>query len=47
MEIIPLLWISIWFVHNITNIGDSNLITLFWTNEFYDPSDADTYFDKV
>ncbi len=39
--------IPIWFVHNITNIGNSNLITLFWTNEFYDPSDADTYFERV
>jgi UDP-2-acetamido-2,6-beta-L-arabino-hexul-4-ose reductase len=37
----------IWFVHNITNIGNSNLITLFWTNEFFDPSDADTYFERV
>ena len=39
--------IPIWFVHNITNIGDSNLITLFWTNEFFDPSDADTYFERI
>jgi len=39
--------IPIWFVHNITNIGNSNLITLFWTNEFYNPSDSDTYFEKV
>ena len=39
--------IPIWFVHNITNIGDSNLITLFWTNEFYDPSDPDTYYEPV
>ena len=39
--------IPIWFVHNITNIGNSNLITLFWTNEFYDPSDADTYFERI
>lgn len=39
--------IPIWFVHNITNIGDSNLITLFWTNEFYDPGDPDTYYEPV
>jgi UDP-2-acetamido-2,6-beta-L-arabino-hexul-4-ose reductase len=37
----------IWFTHNITNIGNSNLITLFWTNEFYDPSDPDTYYEPV
>ena len=39
--------IPIWFVHNITNIGNTNLITLFWTNEFYNSSDSDTYFEKV
>jgi len=39
--------IPIWFVHNITNIGNSNLITLFWTNEFYNSSDSDTYFEIV
>ena len=39
--------IPIWFTHNITNIGDSNLITLFWTNEFYNPGDPDTYYEPV
>ncbi len=39
--------IPIWFVHNITNISNTNLITLFWTNEFYNSSDSDTYFEKV
>lgn len=37
----------IWFTHNITNIGDSELLTLFWINEFYDPADPDTYFEEV
>ncbi|MDY7394095.1 NAD-dependent epimerase/dehydratase family protein [Aureibaculum sp. 2210JD6-5] len=37
----------IWFTHNIKNIGDSELITLFWINEPYDESDPDTYFKKV
>ncbi len=37
----------IWYTHNITNIGDKELITLFWINEPYDPSDADTYFVEV
>ncbi len=37
----------IWYTHNITNIGDTELITLFWINEPYDESDADTYFEKV
>jgi Nucleoside-diphosphate-sugar epimerases len=37
----------IWYTHNITNVGDGELITLFWINEPYDPEDADTYFENV
>ena len=37
----------IWFTHNITNIGDTDLITLFWINEPYNPDDSDTYFVSV
>lgn len=37
----------IWHTHNITNIGDEELITLFWINEPYNPDDADTYFVNV
>lgn len=31
------------WVHAITNTGDSDLTTAFWTSELYDPDDADTY----
>ena len=37
----------VWHTHNITNTGDSELITLFWINEPYNPEDADTYFEDV
>ena len=37
----------IWYSHNITNVGDDELITLFWINEFFNPDDPDTYFEKV
>lgn len=37
----------IWYTHNITNIGDEELLTIFWINEPYDPEDADTYFVGV
>lgn len=37
----------IWYTHNITNIGDTELITLFWINEPYNPDDPDTYFVEV
>jgi UDP-2-acetamido-2,6-beta-L-arabino-hexul-4-ose reductase len=29
--------------HDITNIGDEPLITLFWSHELFDPANADTY----
>lgn len=34
----------VWYTHNITNIGNEELYTQFWINEWYDPSDGDTYF---
>jgi UDP-2-acetamido-2,6-beta-L-arabino-hexul-4-ose reductase len=37
----------IWHTHNITNIGNEDLYTIFWISEFYDPSDPDTYFETV
>lgn len=37
----------VWYTHNITNVGKEDLLTLFWINEFFDPSDPDTYFEKV
>lgn len=37
----------IWYTHNIKNIGDEILYTIFWINEPYRPEDADTYFEDV
>jgi UDP-2-acetamido-2,6-beta-L-arabino-hexul-4-ose reductase len=37
----------IWYTHNITNIGDEELYTIFWINEHYDANDPDTFFEKV
>ena len=37
----------IWYTHNITNIGTTPLITVFWINEPYNSEDADTYFENV
>jgi UDP-2-acetamido-2,6-beta-L-arabino-hexul-4-ose reductase len=37
----------IWHTHNITNIGDEELYTIFWINEFFDPDDPDTFFEFV
>lgn len=37
----------IWYTHNITNIGDETLLTIFWINEHFDQEDTDTYFVEV
>lgn len=33
--------------HSITNIGTTDLITLFWANEVFDPERPDTYYSEV
>lgn len=37
----------IWYTHNIKNIGEEELYTVFWINEFFDPTDPDTYMETV
>lgn len=37
----------IWHTHNITNVGDVELYTIFWINEHYDENDPDTFFEIV
>ena len=39
--------IPVWYTHNIKNIGDEELYTQFWINEWYDSNDGDTYFEEV
>jgi UDP-2-acetamido-2,6-beta-L-arabino-hexul-4-ose reductase len=39
--------IPILYTHNITNIGDTELLCVFWTNEIFNKSDTDTYYVKV
>lgn len=33
--------------HNIENVGNTDLLTMFWANELFDPQAPDTYADKV
>jgi len=37
----------VWYTHNIKNTGEEELYTIFWINEFFDPNNADTYFENV
>jgi UDP-2-acetamido-2,6-beta-L-arabino-hexul-4-ose reductase len=35
------------WTHNITNVGTTDLITLFWANENFNSEKPDTYFCEV
>ncbi|HOO26851.1 MAG TPA: capsular polysaccharide biosynthesis protein CapF [Lachnospiraceae bacterium] len=35
------------YTHSITNEGDTDMITVMWANEAFDPDRPDTYFEKV
>jgi len=35
------------YTHSIENIGKTELLTMFWINEFYDPNDPDTFMENV
>jgi UDP-2-acetamido-2,6-beta-L-arabino-hexul-4-ose reductase len=35
------------YTHNIENIGDTDLITIMWANEYFDPKKPDTFFLEV
>ncbi|WP_299301019.1 NAD-dependent epimerase/dehydratase family protein [uncultured Brachybacterium sp.] len=35
------------WAHNITNTGEQDLLTAFWTNELFDPNNPDTYPEDV
>jgi len=37
----------IWYTHNIKNIGEEDLYTIFWIDEPFNSQDADTYFLEV
>jgi UDP-2-acetamido-2,6-beta-L-arabino-hexul-4-ose reductase len=37
----------VWYTHNIKNIGEEELYTLFWINEPYDANDPDTWIENV
>ena len=39
--------IPLFHTHNIENVGEGKLYTLFWSNEVHDPDDSDTFFEAV
>lgn len=39
--------IPVFHTHNIENVGDEELLTMFWCNEIFDRNNPDTYFERV
>lgn len=39
--------IPVGYTHNIENLGDSDMVTIMWVNEIFDPENPDTYFLEV
>ena len=35
------------YTHNIENIGKTDLVTIMWANEVFDPEKPDTYYMEV
>jgi len=39
--------IPLFHTHNIENTGSRELVTVFWSNELFDPEDSDTYYEGI
>lgn len=39
--------IPIWYTHNITNTGETDMVAIFWCNEFFNKENPDTFFEEV
>ena len=39
--------IPVGYTHNIENLGDTDMVTIMWANEIFDPDKPDTYFLEV
>jgi UDP-2-acetamido-2,6-beta-L-arabino-hexul-4-ose reductase len=35
------------YTHSITNVGDEDMVVLFWASEIFNPERPDTYFEAV
>ena len=39
--------IPVGYTHNIENLGDTDMVTVMWVNETFDPENPDTYYVEV
>lgn len=46
-EDIKVVDIPVGYTHNIKNVGDTDLVTVMWCNELFDPNKPDTYYNEV
>ena len=46
-EKMEVLDVPVGYVHNIENLGDTDMVTIMWANELFDPQKADTYYLEV
>jgi UDP-2-acetamido-2,6-beta-L-arabino-hexul-4-ose reductase len=35
------------YTHSIENLGEGEMIVIFWSNQLFDPENPDTYYEKV
>ncbi len=35
------------YTHSIENVGQTDLVTIMWANECFDPERPDTYYEEV
>jgi UDP-2-acetamido-2,6-beta-L-arabino-hexul-4-ose reductase len=35
------------YTHSIENVGDGDMVVLFWASEMFNPDQPDTYYEKV
>ncbi|MTD30772.1 NAD-dependent epimerase/dehydratase family protein [Planomicrobium sp. YIM 101495] len=46
-ESLEIVDIPVGYTHNIENLGESDMVTVMWANESFDPDNPDTYFVEV
>ncbi|MBH1939422.1 capsular polysaccharide biosynthesis protein CapF [Mobilitalea sibirica] len=46
-DVLEVVDIPVGFVHNIINLGETDLVILMWANECFDPDKPDTYYMEV
>ncbi|MEK4514281.1 capsular polysaccharide biosynthesis protein CapF [Paenibacillus sp. FSL H8-0122] len=46
-EVLEVVDVPVGYTHNIENLGDTDMVTIMWANESFDPENPDTYFVEV